>query len=313
MTCCARSSPASTPTRQEKRAAHVPRLLMSTAAPVIALTAMAEHRPSRSWSPRRATCRTRASRRSAAACSTRLLCALLPRPTRRSPPGGCCAGIRSSFERQMPSAFIAGQPHGLVVTLIHEGPRPWHVDLFDHLPATMAQRLLPATVVLPAARRASSTCATRSRLAQRGEVVFEAAAIRVRSRLGLVDLQLRVGAAQDVQVFPNFAALSRYAWLAGVRRTRRDRHQDLRRARQRHRLQAARRIRARHVDAPPRLEGHAAPSPRGRARVPGRPRPVGDVPARCGRRTRASERSSTDGSHFDSRPSTPRCCWPTSR
>ena len=120
------------------------------------------------------------------------------------------------FERQMPSAFALGQPHGLVVTLVHDGPRPWHLELFDHVPATMTQRLLPASVVLPAASKLDVRYEITP--TQRGKVVFEPAAIRVRSRLGLADLQLRVGAAQAVQVYPNFAALTRYAWLAGDRR-----------------------------------------------------------------------------------------------
>jgi len=121
-----------------------------------------------------------------------------------------------AFERQMPSAFALGQAHGLTVTLGHEGPHAWNIELFDHVPATMTQRLLPATVALPAASRLD----VRYEITplQRGKVVFEPAAIRVRSRLGLVDLQLRVGAAQSVHVYPNFAALSRYAWLAGDRR-----------------------------------------------------------------------------------------------
>ena len=121
-----------------------------------------------------------------------------------------------AFERQMPSAFALGQPHTLVVTLAHEGPRPWHLELFDHVPPTMTQRGLPAPLLLPAAKRLD----VRYELTpnQRGRVVFEPAAIRVRSRLGLADLQLRVGAAQPVHVYPNFAALSRYAWLAGDRR-----------------------------------------------------------------------------------------------
>ena len=121
-----------------------------------------------------------------------------------------------AFERQMPSAFALGQPHALVVTLAHEGTRPWHLELFDHVPATMTQRLLPAAVTLPA----QSKLDVRYEITptQRGKVVFEPAAIRVRSRLGLADLQLRIGAAQSVQVYPNFAALSRYAWLAGDRR-----------------------------------------------------------------------------------------------
>ncbi len=121
-----------------------------------------------------------------------------------------------AFERQMPSAFALGQPRALVVTLAHEGPRPWRLTLFDHVPATMTQRLLPADVVLPAASRLDVRYEVTP--LQRGKVVFEPAAIRVRSRLGLADLQLRIGAAQSVQVYPNFAALSRYAWLAGDRR-----------------------------------------------------------------------------------------------
>jgi uncharacterized protein (DUF58 family) len=121
-----------------------------------------------------------------------------------------------AFERQMPSAFALGQPHGLTVTLAHEGPRPWAIELFDHVPATMTQRLLPASVALQPASRLDVRYEITP--TQRGKVVFEPAAIRVRSRLGLADLQLRVGAAQTVQVFPNFAALSRYAWLAGDRR-----------------------------------------------------------------------------------------------
>ena len=120
------------------------------------------------------------------------------------------------FERQMPSAFALGQARALVVTLGHEGPRPWHLDLFDHVPATMTQRLLPASVVLPAASKLDVRYEVTP--LQRGKVVFEPAAIRVRSRWGLADLQLRVGSAQSVQVYPNFAALARYAWLAGDRR-----------------------------------------------------------------------------------------------
>src|ERR1700756_136918 len=58
-----------------------------------------------------------------------------------------------SFERQMPSAFALGQPHGLVVTLAHEGTRPWAIELFDHVPPTMARGLLPAAWTLPAGSR----------------------------------------------------------------------------------------------------------------------------------------------------------------
>src|SRR4029078_11337853 len=75
---------------------------------------------------------------------------------------------------------------------------------------------LPAQVVLPA----KSKLDVRYEITpmQRGKAVFEPAAIRVRSLLGLVDLQLRTGESQAVHVYPNSAARSRYAWLAGDRR-----------------------------------------------------------------------------------------------
>ena len=121
-----------------------------------------------------------------------------------------------AFERQMPSAFALGQQRGLVVTLAHEGPHDWQLELFDHVPDTMTQRLLPARVVLHAASKLDVRYEVTP--LQRGKVVFEPAAVRVRTRWGLAELQLRVGVAQSVHVYPNFAALSRYAWLAGDRR-----------------------------------------------------------------------------------------------
>jgi len=121
-----------------------------------------------------------------------------------------------AFTRQLPSAFALGQPHALPVALAHDGRRAWRLRLFDHAPDTMVLRQLPVDVRLPAASRLE----LRYELTptRRGRVVFEPAALRVRSRLGLAELQLRVGTAQALQVYPNFAALARYAWLAGDRR-----------------------------------------------------------------------------------------------
>jgi len=121
-----------------------------------------------------------------------------------------------TLERQLPSALALGQPHKLLVTLAHEGRLPWRLQLFDHVPATITLRQLPADVRLAAASRLDVRYEITP--TRRGKVDFEPAALRVRSRLGLAELQLRVGAAQSLQVYPNFAALSRYAWLAGDRR-----------------------------------------------------------------------------------------------
>jgi uncharacterized protein (DUF58 family) len=121
-----------------------------------------------------------------------------------------------AFERTLPNALAIGQPHALLATLRHDGARAWRVQLFDHVPPTMRLRQLPAELVLPPARPVEVRYEVTP--TRRGTAAFEPAALRVRSPLGLADLQLRVGAAQSLQVYPNFAAVSRYAWLAGDRR-----------------------------------------------------------------------------------------------
>ena len=201
------------------------------------------------------------------------------------------------FERQMPSAFALGQPHGLTVTLAHEGPHPWSLELFDHVPATMTQRLLPAQVVLPA----KSKLDVRYEITpmQRGKAVFEPAAIRVRSLLGLVDLQLRTGESQAVHVYPNFAALSRYAWLAGDRRlaeigiktyAARGAGTDFKQL-----GEYAPGMPTRHIDWNASMR-HRRPVVR--EFQDDRDQSVVFL-LDCGRRMRADERSGTSGSHFD--------------
>ncbi|HEY9027291.1 MAG TPA: DUF58 domain-containing protein [Burkholderiaceae bacterium] len=201
------------------------------------------------------------------------------------------------FERQMPSAFALGQPHGLTVTLAHEGARPWTLALFDHVPATMTQRLLPARVLLPARSRLDVRYEITP--TQRGKVVFEPAAIRVRSRLGLADLQLRVGESQDVHVYPNFAALSRYAWLAGDRRlaeigiktyAARGAGTDFKQL-----GEYVPGMPTRHIDWNASLR-HRRPVVR--EFQDDRDQSVVFL-LDCGRRMRADERSGTSGSHFD--------------
>ena len=202
-----------------------------------------------------------------------------------------------AFKRQLPSGFALGQPHALVVTLSHDGPRAWNLELFDHLPATMTQRLLPATVVLPAASKLDVRYEVVP--TQRGKVTFEPAAVRVRTRLGLAELQLRTGVAQDAQVFPNFAALSRYAWLAGDRRlaeigiktyAARGAGTDFKQL-----GEYVPGMSTRHIDWNASFRHRRAVV---REFQDDRDQSVVFL-LDCGRRMRADEQSATDGSHFD--------------
>src|SRR3954470_21989379 len=52
----------------------------------------------------------------------------------------------------------------------------------------------------------------------RGDVTFAPADVRVRSRWGLCVLLDRIGPAETRRVYPDFAQVARYAWLAGDHR-----------------------------------------------------------------------------------------------
>jgi uncharacterized protein (DUF58 family) len=75
---------------------------------------------------------------------------------------------------------------------------------------------LPQSLVLPRAKRLETTYKVTP--TRRGEITFAPAELRVRSQAGLCDLRVRVGVAETRRVYPDFAEIARYAWLAGDRR-----------------------------------------------------------------------------------------------
>src|SRR5438477_12666613 len=56
----------------------------------------------------------------------------------------------------------------------------------------------------------------------RWEITFAPADIRVRSRWGFCDLLEQIGTTDTRRVYPDFAQVARYAWLAGDRARRDD-------------------------------------------------------------------------------------------
>lgn len=124
------------------------------------------------------------------------------------------AGI--GFERRLPHALAIGVARELPATLRNPGSRAWRVQVVDHVDPTLRVTGWPRTLTLApgeAATLASIVTPTR-----RGTVRLDPAELRVRGRLGCVELIERLGPAQALPVYPNFAALARYAWLAGDRR-----------------------------------------------------------------------------------------------
>jgi len=118
--------------------------------------------------------------------------------------------------RRLPSAFAIGVRQTIHLQLESSGTRTLHCELFDHCDASLEVHGLPAAVDLPPGKYvdlAYDVTPTR-----RGQIDFAPADLRVRSLLGLCDLLERIGTAESRRAYPDFAQVSRYAWLAGDRR-----------------------------------------------------------------------------------------------
>jgi len=120
------------------------------------------------------------------------------------------------LQRALPHALALGQPQRIDLQIAHDGPRGWHLALIDEAPPTCRLDATPLALWLPPARALQAHYVLTP--IQRGPAPFGRAQVRVRTRWGWSAWQLRIGEAEVRPVLPNFAALSRYAWLAGDRR-----------------------------------------------------------------------------------------------
>jgi uncharacterized protein (DUF58 family) len=118
--------------------------------------------------------------------------------------------------RRLPPAFAIGVERTLRVTLEHDDAAGWPCTLYDHVDASVAAVGLPMTLQLPAGKRVEATYTVTP--TRRGEVVFAPAEVRIRSRFVMCELGVRLGSAETRRVYPDFAQIARYAWLAGDRR-----------------------------------------------------------------------------------------------
>ena len=114
----------------------------------------------------------------------------------------------------------------------------------------------------------------------RGMKFFEAGQLRLRSILGLLDWNLRIGPRESRRVFPNFKRQASLAWLASDRRLAELGIKNRAPPRRRHGLRPAQRIPRGRSDATHRLESNAQARTSHRAGLPGRARSERDVPAR---------------------------------
>lgn len=120
------------------------------------------------------------------------------------------------LSRRLPDALAIGVKTDIQLSIQTERGGPWRCELFDYVDPTLRTQGLPVSVTVPGNSRleiAYSATPTR-----RGDITLQPATLRVRSRLGLCELLERLGDQESRRVFPDFAQVARYAWLAGDRR-----------------------------------------------------------------------------------------------
>jgi uncharacterized protein (DUF58 family) len=120
--------------------------------------------------------------------------------------------------RHLPPAFAIGVKKLVRVTIDTEGTgtAAWRCELYDHADSSLVTQGLPIRLTLLGGKRLETTYTVTP--AQRGEVTFAPADVRVRSRWGLWELLEQLGTHETRRVYPDFAQVARYAWLAGDRR-----------------------------------------------------------------------------------------------
>ncbi|MBC7602227.1 MAG: DUF58 domain-containing protein [Ramlibacter sp.] len=121
-----------------------------------------------------------------------------------------------SVTRKLPGAFALGVPTVLTLAVVNESTVAWAVDVFDEVDPRFVHEGLPQSIVVPPLGRVDiryTVTAQRRGIAQLGVTQ-----LRSRTFLRAFDVLRRVGEARTIRVYPNFAAVAGYAWLAGDRR-----------------------------------------------------------------------------------------------
>jgi uncharacterized protein (DUF58 family) len=121
-----------------------------------------------------------------------------------------------AMTRRLPAAFAIGARRSVQLAIAIEGAEAWHCQLHDHADSSLLTEGLPMRLSLPGAKCVEATYMVTP--TRRGDVTFAPADVRIRSRWGLCDLLERLGTDEARRVYPDFAQVARYAWLAGDRR-----------------------------------------------------------------------------------------------
>lgn len=121
------------------------------------------------------------------------------------------------LRRKLPAALALGVPREIGLTLHNPGPVHWRLRLHDHPDGRLGHRGLPLQLSVPPLADVQARYTLLP--AQRGSMVFAPAELLLATPWRLFELRRHAGPpAELLRVYPNFAQVARYAWLAGDRR-----------------------------------------------------------------------------------------------
>jgi uncharacterized protein (DUF58 family) len=120
------------------------------------------------------------------------------------------------LRRHLPAAFAIDVKRTIRLAIEAQGDLTWHCGLYDYADATLVTEGMPVALAIQGGKSVEISYTARPTV--RGDVVFSPADVRVRSRWGFWDLRERLGATERRRVFPDFAQVARYAWMAGNKR-----------------------------------------------------------------------------------------------
>lgn len=121
-----------------------------------------------------------------------------------------------TLHRRLPAALALGVARELPLVFGNPAGVVRHVTVFDHPDGRLGHAGLPLALALPP----GATVEARYTLhpLQRGLMRFAPAELRVATPWRLFEVRRTLGGEAGVRVYPDFAQVARYAWLAGDRR-----------------------------------------------------------------------------------------------
>ncbi len=121
-----------------------------------------------------------------------------------------------TLTRRLPHAFAVGASVGVQVSLANPGPTVRRGRYFELADPSLSMPAMPLRFAVgPGERETLEFSLTPT---ARGLKCFEAGQLRLRSILGLLDCNLRIGPRESRRVFPDFKRQASLAWLATDRR-----------------------------------------------------------------------------------------------